>query len=462
MSTSATSTLLLVDDEEETRTMLRQMLEWQGYHAVAVGSGSEALEYLRSAIADVVITDVRMPGMSGIELCRELTLRHPDLVTIVLTGVADMERAIEAIRAGAYDFMAKPVKIDALEIAIKRALEHLAMRREVRRLRLTAPVTINGITGTSAPTRAMLDLVRRAATSDPTVLVTGESGTGKELVARALHNGSPRASEPFVSVNCGAIPGPLLESELFGHVRGAFTDARRTRAGLFLQAGGGTLLLDEIGEMLLEMQVKLLRALQERKVRPVGGDDELPFSCRIVAATNRDLEREVEAKRFREDLFYRINVLVIGVPPLRERRDDILELARLFLARAVERYALKPLALSPEVEDRLLAYDWPGNVRELENSIERAVAIARGPLIEVGALPAKIATFEPSQIVIGGDLPEELITLDELNRRYVRRVLAAARGNKTLAARLLGIDRRSLYRRLESLERNGNSEDPRA
>jgi len=424
-------------------------LQRRGYRAEAFCSGGRCLEYLRSGVADLVITDIQMPGMTGIELCRELHVRRPDLLAIVLTGLAFLQHAIDAIRAGAYDFITKPVTPELLEIAIERALEHLAVRREVNRLRLDPAVAIDGIVGTSPAIRATIELTRRAAASDATVLVTGESGTGKELVARALHQGSSRAKAPFVAVNCGAVPAPLLESELFGHVRGAFTDAKRSRPGLFVQAATGTLVLDEIGEMPLDMQVKLLRALQERRVRPVGADDEQPFACRIVAATNRDLEQQVARKRFREDLFYRINVVPISVPPLREREGDILALARLFLSRAAERARRPPLELSPSAAHRLIEYDWPGNVRELENSIERAVAIVRGPTVEVGDLPEKIAKFEPTKIVIASHTPKELFTLDELHRRYLSRVLGAVKGNKTHAAKLLGIDRRSLHRRLK-------------
>jgi len=444
--------ILVVDDDEDTAALLREALDRRGYRAAAVSSGARCLEYLRGEIADVVVTDIQMAGMSGIDLCRELSIRHPDLRVIVLTAVVGIENAIQAIRAGAFDFIAKPVTVDLLEIAIQRALEHLAMRREVKRLRQPAS-PVAGIVGTSPAIRQTIELTRRAAASDATVLVTGESGTGKELVARALHRCSPRANAPFVALNCSAVPAPLLESELFGHVRGAFTDARRGRAGLFVQAGAGTLFLDEIGEMPLDMQAKLLRALQERTVRPVGADEEQPFACRIVAATNRDLEVEIAARRFREDLFYRINVVVLPVPPLRERSStDIIDLARLFLAHAAERTRRPPLDLSPSAASRLTEYDWPGNVRELENSIERAFAVARGATIEVGDLPVKIATFEPTKIVIATDTPDELVTLDEMHRRYLRKVLAVVEGNKTHAAKLLGIDRRSLYRRLADSE----------
>jgi two-component system response regulator HydG len=445
----ASSKIIVVDDDEDAAGLLAELLQRRGYQAVAVTSGKHCLDYLRSHLADVVITDVHMPAMSGIALCRELHERHPDLAAIVLTGVADLERAVGAIRAGAFDFLTKPVKLEPLEASIKRALEHLASRRDVKRLRAAPEITIDGILGKSPAIQVTLGLIRRVAPSDATVLVTGESGTGKELVARALHNYSPRAAAPFLTVNCAAVPGQLLESELFGHVRGAFTDAHRARTGLFVQAGAGTLFLDEIGELPLALQVKLLRALQERRVRPVGADEEIPFACRIVAATNRNLERDVQAKRFREDLFYRINVVVIEVPPLRERKEDILDLAEHFLAKAAERTHRPPLELSPAAARQLTDYLWPGNVRELQNSIERAVAFGCGLRIEVSDLPEKVAKFDARHITVPFDTAEELITLDELHRRYVREVLVAVSGNKSRAAKLLGVDRRSLYRRLE-------------
>jgi two-component system response regulator HydG len=287
------------------------------------------------------------------------------------------------------------------------------------------------------------------ADSDATVLITGESGTGKELVARSLHDLSRRSSQPFVAINCGAMPPALLESELFGHLRGAFTDAKTSRQGLFLQAGNGTIFLDEIGEMPLEMQVKLLRVLQQRTVRPVGGDDEVPFAARVITATNRDLATEVEEKRFREDLYYRINVVAIPVPPLRERAVDVVVLARHMLDRIAKRQSKAPLELSNEAGRKLTEYDWPGNVRELENSIERAVAMCGNGPIDVDHLPKKIQQYESTRIELNLENTAEMITLEEMERRYVRQVLDSVRGNKTHAARVLGIDRRSLYRRLE-------------
>jgi two-component system response regulator HydG len=455
-------TILIVDDDEDTAVLLRDSLRKRGYDVDAVNSAQQCLERLRTDPADVVVTDVQMSGMSGIDLCVELRQRYPDLLPLVLTGQGGLDTAIAAIRAGAYDFITKPVKVDALAIAVQRALEHLSLQREVMRLRRDQhkDMPIDGIAGSSPAIRETIEMIRRIADSDATVLVTGESGTGKELVARALHRLSPRANEPFVAVNCAAMPAPLLESELFGHVRGAFTDAKRSRAGLFVQAGAGTIFLDEIGEMPIEMQVKLLRVLQERKVRPVGGDEEIPFEARVITATNRDLETEVEEKRFREDLFYRINVVAIPVPPLRARAGDILLLAQYFLKRIAGRTNKPVQGVSGPAARLLMDYDWPGNVRELENSMERAVALCRLDEITVDDLPAKVQEHQSSKIVITTESPGELITLDEMERRYVRQVLNAVGGNKTHAARILGIDRRSLYRRLEEPRHDPKSAEP--
>jgi two-component system response regulator HydG len=295
-------------------------------------------------------------------------------------------------------------------------------------------------------------MIHRVAESSATVLITGESGTGKELVARAVHDLSERRHLPFVAINCGALPPALLESELFGHVRGAFTDARETRKGLFVQAGDGTLFLDEIGEMPIEMQVKLLRVLQERTLRPVGGDVEIPFGARLITATNRDLETEVEEKRFREDLFYRINVVNIAVPPLRARPSDLLALTAQFVQKIAARTG-KPIAtVTDEAARKMVGYDWPGNVRELENCVERAMAIGRLSQITVEELPDKIREHHRIETITATGMPGEMITLEEIERRYVRQVLIATNNNKTDAARILGIDRRSLYRRLHDGE----------
>jgi DNA-binding NtrC family response regulator len=447
--------ILIVDDDSDTAALLAEALCRFGFKADSVTSAEACLARVRDEPIDLVVTDAQMPGMSGVALCGVLHERHPDLLPIVLTGVGDLEMAIGAIRAGAYDFLVKPIKVEVLLVAIRRALEHLLVKREVKRLRVVARTApIDQLAGTSEALRKTTEMVRQVADTDATVLITGESGTGKELVARALHDLSRRRDEPFVAINCAAMPASLLESELFGHVRGAFTDAKTTRAGLFVQAGSGTIFLDEIGEMPMEMQVKLLRVLQERTIRPVGGDSEVPFSARVITATNRDLESEITQKRFREDLFHRINVVAIPVPPLRARSGDVLVLAKYILEKISARTS-KPLArIDDEASRKLADYDWPGNVRELENCLERAVAICAGGHITDADLPEKVRQFESSRELSMSASVFELIPLDAMERRYVRQVLGRVGGNKTHAARILGIDRRSLYRRLEPTYRS--------
>ena len=362
-----------------------------------------------------------------------------------------METAIAAIRAGAYDFITKPFDLDDLALTVERGLRHRALREEVKRLRRAAlgGSRSDEMVGESAAMKKMQDLIARVAETETTCLITGESGTGKELVARAIHLRSPRRDGPFVAINCAAMPEPLLESELFGHMKGAFTDARATRPGLFVKASKGTLFLDEIGEMPPGMQAKLLRALQERTVRPVGGDQEIPFDARIIAATNRDLETEVEEKRFREDLFYRINVVRIQVPALRARGNDILSLAQHFLERYAVQSRRAVIGMSSTAADKLMTYPWPGNVRELQNCIERAVALAQFDKIGQDDLPEKIRDYRTTRIAVESNDPAELLSMEEVERRYIVRVLEAVGGNKTLAAQVLGFDRRTLYRKLE-------------
>jgi DNA-binding NtrC family response regulator len=442
--------VLIVEDDPDTAELVRDGLRKRGFDAAVSHSADDCLARLADRHVDVVITDVVMPGISGIELCAVLRERHPEILSIVITGATGLDTAIAAIRAGAYDYVTKPVKLDILGVIVERAIGHLALQRELRRLRaVTAQGIEDPIIGTSPAIRKTIDMISRVASGDATVLITGESGTGKELVARALHDQSSRRDQPFVAINCAAMPAPLLESELFGHVRGAFTDAKQSRRGLFVQAGAGTIFLDEIGEMPMEMQVKLLRVLQERRARPVGGDDEVEIKARVVTATNRNLEHEVAEHRFREDLFYRVNVVPIIVPALRERAGDILLLAQHFLRRIARRSQRSIEGISSAAARELLAYDWPGNVRELENCMERAVALCRFTEITVDDLPVKVTDHRPDQLVIDTSSTMELISIDEVTRRYVRRVLAVSGGNKTHAAKILGIDRRSLYRRLE-------------
>jgi two-component system response regulator HydG len=441
--------VLIVDDDVDAGDMLADLIRRKGRTSVVARGGAEALQLAR-ANDDIalVLTDFQMLGMDGIALCGLLHEVIPDAPVIVITGHGSMDVVLRALRAGAYDFHARPLEPDLLGLSIERALEHRRLRIEVRRLRgevgRTQPART--LLGSSAAMRAVLDLIGRVAATDATVLIQGESGTGKELVARAIHAASGHREGPFVAINCAAVPPQLLESELFGHTRGAFTDARVARAGLFVEAHGGTLLLDEIGEMPLEMQAKLLRALQARTVRPVGGTQEVPFDARIIAATNRDLEEDVRTRRFREDLYYRIAVVDVHVPALRERPQDIPALAQHFVGRFSERFSKRVIGLDPGALQRLLSYSWPGNVRELENSMERAVALTRFDHVTVDDLPARVRAHraEPAQCL--PELAEGLISLAELDRRYIHQVLALVGGNKSRAARILGLDRRTLYR----------------
>jgi DNA-binding NtrC family response regulator len=444
--------ILVVDDDRSTCELLAEHLEASGYAVSWRPSAHDALTLLEEQDFDAVITDMTLEGMSGIELCSRCRDNRPTSPVIVITGFGDMASAIGAIRAGASDFISKPVELALLDHALRRALDDRHLREQIKRLEQREVPSIESVgafIGTSRAMRPVYDLIRRVAASETTVLITGESGTGKELVARALHELSGRAAARFVAVNCAAMPSELLESELFGHVRGAFTDARTARAGLFEQASHGTLLLDEIGEMPLDMQPKLLRVLQERAVRPVGGNTTIPTTARIVVATNRDLEEEVEQRRFREDLFYRLNVVQLHVPPLRARGSDILLLAEHFVRKFAAR-AGKPIAgISGEAGRKLLAYAWPGNVRQLENVVERAIALTRGNEILLEDLPDNVLKADGvgSQ---GDEIDlEHTWTLAQIERRQVERVLHRCQGNKTDAAKALGIDRRTLYRMLE-------------
>ena len=444
------TTILIVEDDRSMATFLQRGLERRGFGVVTCGDAATALEATAARDFDVIVTDLNMPGMSGVELCERVVANRPDVPVLLITAFGSLDAAIAAIRAGAYDFIAKPFELDALVLALERAIQHKKLCEEVKRLRATvAEANVAGtLLGESASMRRLDDLIARVADSDASVLVTGESGTGKELVARALHQRGRRAGGPFVALNCAAVPEALLESELFGHLRGAFTDARTDRSGLFVQASGGTLLLDEIGEMPLGLQPKLLRALQERKVRPVGAAVEVSFDARIVAATNRDLEPMVDAGRFREDLFFRINVIHLEAPPLRARGNDALLLAQKFLEQYAARAGKKIGSLSAEVARRLLAYPWPGNVRELQNCMERAVALARYDRLTVDDLPERIQNHR-APVLPAADDPALLASLDEVEQHHILRVMQAVGGNRSSAARILGLDRKTLQRKLE-------------
>ncbi|MFY0581260.1 sigma-54-dependent transcriptional regulator [Cystobacter fuscus] len=453
--------VLVVEDEREMRALLEKGLTRRGFVPTARGSADEAFALLESEDFDTVLTDLRMPGMDGIALCERIALNRPDIPVVVVTAFGSLETAVAAIRAGAYDFVTKPVDLDALALVLERAVQHRALREEVRRLRraLGEVSTEGGVVGESLALRRVYELIDRVADSDTSVLVTGESGTGKEVAARALHARGRRHAGPFVAINCAAMPEALLESELFGHVRGAFTDAKASRSGLFVKANGGTLFLDEVGELPLTLQPKLLRALQERTVRPVGGETEVAFDARIVAATNRDLELAVEEGRFREDLYYRLNVIGLELPPLRARGNDVLLLAQRFLEHFATRSGKRVVGLSPAVAQRLLAYSWPGNVRELQNCIERAVALTAYEQLTVEDLPDRIRDYRAPNPQAQSQDVSELVSLEEMERRYIQRVMETVGGSRTLASRILGVDRKTLYRKLGRRHPAAGTED---
>ena len=444
------TTVFVVDDEKEMVELVQLGLKKRGFSVVPFSTGMDALAAVRERDVDVIVTDLNMKGMTGLELCQQVVAARNDVPVLVLTAFGSFETAVGAIRAGAYDFVTKPVEIEALAIAIRRAAEHRALRGEVKRLReVVANTRGRGeLIGASPAMQSVYQTIDQVSATDATVLITGESGTGKEVVAREIHNRSKRKDGPFVAINCAAVPETLLESELFGHAKGAFTDAKQSRSGLFQQASGGTLLLDEVGEMALALQPKLLRALQERKVRPVGGEAEVSTDVRLIAATNRELEEMVEAKAFREDLYYRINVIHIPLPPLRTRGGDVLMLAQHMLRHYATVFDKKVVGLTAAAAERLMTYDWPGNVRELGNALERAVALAHFEEIQVDDLPEKLKSSPRRTAALSGTDLTEMLTLEEVERRHVLRVLEACHGNRTDAAKILGLDRKTLYRKL--------------
>ncbi len=442
--------VLVVDDDVHLCRLLAAGLGTHGIDVAWRTSADEALEHIASDDVDVVVTDIEMDGMNGLELCERIAATQPDLRVLVLTGHGDLERAIAAIRAGVFDFITKPPDVDVLALAIERALRDRRLTVEVGRLRREVETAqgFGEMLYTSPPMVRLGELLARIVDSDASVLITGESGTGKELVARALHRAGARRAGPFIAVNCAAMPEALLESELFGHVRGAFTDARAARTGLMVQANGGTLFLDEIGDMPLALQPKLLRVLQERTVRPVGGDVLVPCDVRIVTATNQDLDKAIERSRFRQDLYFRINVIHVHIPPLRARGSDVLLLAQHFIDQYAAKTHKPVRGLTPAAADRLAAYAWPGNVRELQNCIEAAVTLARQSEIGLGDLPVRVRRVAPIESPVKTDDPAALLTLEEVERRHILRVLDAVRGSRTLAARALALDRKTLYRKL--------------
>jgi two-component system, NtrC family, response regulator AtoC len=449
--------VLLIDDDRDLLDTVAAALPTRGFEVSTRNSAEAALGALNDNDWDAVVTDINMGGMSGLALCERVVQSHPHLPVVLMTAFSNMETAIAAVRAGAYDFVGKPFELNVLTLALERAVRHHRLKQEVKLLRdvVARSTEMDGMLGTSPSIRAVFEIIDRAAETDASVLISGKSGTGKELVARALHQRGRRANAPFVAVNCAAIPESLLESELFGHVKGAFTDARNTRRGLFLKAHGGTLFLDEIGELPPGMQSKLLRVLQDRSVRPVGSDQEESFDTRLVFATNRDLETEVERGRFREDLFYRINVIRIELPPLQARGHDILVLAQHFLGRAAAQIQKPVKGLSSAVAQKLLAYSWPGNVRELENCIERAVAFARSEVLSVDDLPERVREYQSTDLSIPGIEGGELMPMEEVERRHILRVLKTVNGSKAAAAQILGLHPSTLYRKLDHYMKTG-------
>jgi two-component system response regulator AtoC len=444
--------VLVVDDEENLRLVVRTFLKREGYEVELAGSGDEALRLLETFGPDVILTDVRMPKMGGLDLLSTLKAKGSDVTVIVMSAYGSVDLAIEAIKAGAYDYIAKPFKPEELLLTLRKAQERESLRRENRALRqeIRDKSRFEDLLAKSDSMQAVFKTVAKIADFKTTALITGESGVGKELVARAIHHRSSRKNGPFVAVNCGAIPENLLESELFGYRRGAFTDAVNDRTGLFEQANGGTLLLDEIGELPLSLQVKLLRVLQEETIRRLGDTRDLKVDVRILAATHRDLAAETAAGRFREDLFYRINVLTLKIPALRERREDIPLLVDHFVARNNARLSTSIRGLTPEARKVLVEYGWPGNVRELENTIERAMVLAERDVLAVEDLPERMrdATDQVQAQLASGELSIKKTTrvIEEL---LIRRALEKTRGNRTRAAELLEISHRALLYKIK-------------
>jgi DNA-binding NtrC family response regulator len=441
--------VLVVDDDEAMREMVVSLLADEGYAASGMASADEALERLGDRDAGAVVSDIRMPGKSGIELVGELHALRPETPVILMTAFGSIDSAVEAMRAGAFDYITKPFKRDELLLALERAFETRALVEENRRLRRAVDQTssFGDLIGSSPAMREIFALIRKVASNRSSVLITGESGTGKEIVARTLHFSGARKDRPFVPINCTAIPEGLLESELFGHVRGAFTGAHTSKRGLFEEASRGTLFLDEIGDMGLGLQSKLLRVLQDREIRPVGGNHTVKVDVRIVAATNKDLEEEMETGRFRRDLFYRLNVIPIHIPPLRERPEDIAPLAEFLLRKHAE--AGESRRLTPAALDVLARCRWEGNAREMENVIERALALAEKPEIGPEDLPLPDGGGETAGASLLHEAASRQLTLHELGDRYIAEILRQTGGNKVRAAEILGINRRTLYRRGE-------------
>ena len=446
--------VLVVDDESGILDTLRILLRNEGFEVTTAQGGKAGLEQIRSGAHDLILSDVRMPQVSGLDILNAAREQDPMTPVILMTAQASLQSAISAVNSGAFYYIQKPFSNDELVAILRRACEFRAVRvenkqlkQEIRRRDKTA---VTRPIGKSKRFMELLKLAEHVAPTESTVLIQGESGTGKEVVARYIHNLSTRADGPFMSINCGALPENLLESELFGHVKWSFTGAVRDKQGLFAAARGGSFFLDEVGEMPPSLQVKLLRVLQEREAIPVGATEAIPVDVRIIAATNRDLEEEIRRGNFRSDLFYRLNVIALNLPPLRDRRDDLLLLLEAFLQTMAQEGGTEPKALSSDALDAVMVYEWPGNVRELENALEHAVVLSRGNLIEAGALPERITKRRKEPLVAERSYRNP--TLEVIERAYIMWVLQAEGGNKTRAAEVLGIDPSTLYRKLSRYE----------
>lgn len=447
--------ILIVDDDPGHLTTLNTVIKSWGYTVETADDGISAVRMVKSELVDLILMDVRMTQMSGIEALEQIKIYNPAIPVIIMTAYSSVSSAVEAIKSGAYDYLMKPLDFEVLKLTIERASEHAGLKAENKMLRehLRTDYDISNIIGRSEPMKNLLEMMSMVAPSDTTVLITGESGTGKELIARSLHFNSPRKDKPLVVVNCAAIAETLLESELFGHEKGSFTGADKRRTGRFMQANRGTIFLDEIGEMSSTMQAKLLRVLQEKEIQQVGGDETINVDVRILAATNRDLETEVENGNFREDLFYRLNVMPLNVPALKERREDIPLLAQHFLDRYAKKNRKTVKGFVPLAMDMLVNYDWPGNVRELENAVERAIILMTGEHITEKQLPLNI-TKKYSALdqapTTGGQILDGTRSLSDLEKEAILATIDASDGNKAEAARRLGITRKTLHNKLKT------------
>ncbi|MES2305545.1 MAG: sigma-54 dependent transcriptional regulator [Gemmatimonadota bacterium] len=454
---SVQPSVLIIDDESGILDTLRILLKKEGFEVVVAQGGKAGLDAIRTASADIVLTDVRMPQVTGLDILQAVKEHDPMTPVILMTAQASLQSAIQAVNAGAFYYLQKPFANDELVAILRRACEFRQIRVENKQLKQEIRKTGGGarpvVSRPVGKSRKFIDVLRLAdvvAPTDSTVLIGGESGTGKEVLARYIHEASLRADGPFLSINCGALPETLLESELFGHVKGSFTGAVRDKQGLFSAARGGTFFMDEVGEMPASLQVKLLRVLQQREVIPVGATESIPVDVRIIAATNRDLEEEMRRGNFRSDLFYRLNVIAMELPPLRERRDDLILLMDRFLQDLAADRGIEPKALNSEAMDAVMVYEWPGNVRELQNALEHATVFSRGGLIEAQHLPDRITRRKKEPLVADRAQPNP--QLDLIERSYIMFVLQAEGGNKTRAAEVLGIDPSTLYRKLSRYE----------